>query len=150
MKDRIFFALVGLIVVACLWSAISGCTSDYSSQSLPPTYTPYPPYIPDPTPTSTPTPHWSSPTGECLHWTEAGRHIGETTCVCGVVTHTHDSGKAFFVNFTSERSAFYGVSFDHTWNGLEGQCICLSGLIETYKSRPQIIIRTPNQVDSCD
>jgi len=154
VKDRICFTLVGLIVVACLWSAISGCTSDYSSRSLPPTYTLYPTYTPYPTPTSTPThpptPHWSPPTGECLHWTEAGRHIGEATCVCGVVTHTHDSGKAFFINFTSDRSAFYGVSFDYTWDDLEGQCICLSGLVGTYNGQAQIIIRTPNQVDSCD
>jgi hypothetical protein len=87
----------------------------------------------------------------CISWTEAGGHVGETTCVWGIVTSTHKSEKAFFINFSeTDYSVFYGVSFDYTWNNLKDKCVILRGKIEAYEGRPEIIIRHPKQqVASC-
>jgi hypothetical protein len=110
--------------------------------------------IPAPTPTSAPRPTSTTPplppqTQPCLHWSDAGRHIGENTCVYGDVTHTHDSGRAFFINFTPDRTAFYAVSFDWFWEDLEGECITIHGTIGTYEDRPQIIIYHLDQLQYC-
>lgn len=85
----------------------------------------------------------------CISWTEARAHVGEETCVRGVVTSTYDSGHGFFIDFTSERTAFYLVSFDYTWDNMEGNCIVAYGLIEMYENRPEIIVRDPSQLSSC-
>jgi hypothetical protein len=86
----------------------------------------------------------------CISWTEAGGHVGETTCVWGIVTSTYKSDKAFFINFSeTDYSVFNGVSFEYAWNNLDGKCTILRGPIETYKGRPQIILRDPDQVEFC-
>lgn len=104
---------------------------------------------------STPAPRAPESTDSCVSWREAEEHMGETTCVYGVVTNTHDSGNAFFINFSnSDYSAFYGVSFDYDeayWGDLTGQCVILRGRIEEYRERAQIILRERNvTIDSCD
>ena len=96
-------------------------------------------------------PRTQEPQQECIHWTNAEQYIGQTTCVWGTVTSTYDSGKAFFIHFSeTDYSVFYGVSFDHKWGLLEQQCIILHGTISTYDRRPQIIINSPTQIESCD
>lgn len=85
----------------------------------------------------------------CVPWWDAYAHIGEQTCVEGIVTWTYDSGRAFFIDFTSDRRAFYGVSFDYVFYDLVGQCVRLYGLVETYEGRPEIIIRDQEQVRYC-
>lgn len=86
---------------------------------------------------------------ECISWKEAHLHVGEETCVTGTVTSTYNSGKAFFINFSSNRSSFYVVSFDFTWDNLRGECVVVHGEIILYENRPEIIIRDPNQLKSC-
>lgn len=85
----------------------------------------------------------------CISWKEAFAHIGEQTCVTGIVTSTYNSGRAFFINFTSNRTAFYAVSFDYIWDDLQGSCVIVEGEIVRYENRPEIIIRDPNQLKSC-
>ena|SRR5690606_22035129 len=87
--------------------------------------------------------------GDCYTWEEAGAHVGEVACVEGLVTDTYDSGRAFFINFDSTRQSFYGVAFDYTFPEVEGTCVRISGTIETYNGRPQIIIRNPDQITAC-
>ena len=48
---------------------------------------------------------------------------------------------AFFINFSPDQTAFYAVSFDYYWPNLEGSCVQICGTIETYRGRPQIVIR---------
>lgn len=85
----------------------------------------------------------------CIHWSQAYAYIGHATCVYGDVTHTHDSGRAFFINFSPDHTAFYAVSFDWLWEDLEGECVTIHGTIETYEGRPQIIIHTLDQLQYC-
>jgi ribosomal protein L40E len=86
---------------------------------------------------------------DCLHWTEADRHIGEDTCVYGDVTSTYDSDSAFFISFSDDRTSFYAVSFEWVWEDLEGNCVIVYGIIETYEDRPEIVIREPDQLQDC-
>lgn len=77
-------------------------------------------------------------------------HIGEQACVEGFVTETYDSGRAFFINFDPAPGTFYAVAFDHKFPDIEGSCVRISGKIQTYRGRPQIIIRDPDaQMASC-
>jgi hypothetical protein len=81
----------------------------------------------------------------CTSWAQASRYIGTDTCLCGTVTTTYrdpQSG-AFFIDFSSDRSAFYVVSFDYYWENMTGGCIQVCGTVTTYDGRPQIIIRDP-------
>lgn len=90
----------------------------------------------------------AEPTAEaCLPWQEAGEHVGEQQCVCGTVTQTYLSTRSgtFFINFSDDPAAFYAVSFDYSWEGLEGSCIRVCGRVETYEGRPQIVIRQPER-----
>lgn len=92
----------------------------------------------------------SSDSSRCYTWDEAAAHVGETVCVEGFVTGSYDSGRAFFINFDPAPGTFYAVSFDYKFPDIEGTCVRISGRIETYKGRPQIVIRDPStQMTSC-
>jgi len=114
------------------------------------TYTPRLTYTP--VPTATPRPPTAPPTApRCISWTQAAAHIGETTCVSGVVYKTYRDPKsgAFFIDFDNTYTSFYGVSFQWEWDGLTGQCIELYGTISTYKGRPQMVIERKDQLSGC-
>lgn len=85
----------------------------------------------------------------CIAWQDAGAHINESTCVRGVVANTNKSGSTFFIDFDNSRQSFYGVSFKHTWDGLKGQCVEISGKLESYRSRPQIVLENKSQLTFC-
>ena len=122
-----------------------------------PTYTPYPTYTPIPVPTlapATPIPAARAapppaPAAQCITWTDAAAHMGETTCVRGTVYSTYQSGSTFFIDFDNTRASFYGVSFRQTWADLRGRCVQISGKISPYNGRPQIIIDNKEQMKEC-
>ncbi len=112
------------------------------------------PTLPPPSPTSTPWPSRATATGDwrqhCIDWRDAARWVGSDTCVCGNVSRTYDADNAFFVNFSEDRSAFYVVSFDHTFADFAGECLCFGGIIETYRNRPEIVVRNAShQIGTC-
>lgn len=103
-----------------------------------------------PQPSVAPTvPSGDAPASTCIAWQDAGTHINESTCVRGVVANTNKSGITFFIDFDTTRQSFYGVSFKHTWDGLKGQCVEISGKIESYRSRPQIVLENKSQLTFC-
>lgn len=112
-----------------------------------PTATPSP--RPSPTPSATLNSAERNPDG-CLKYQFAGRYVGQQECVSGTVVGTYDSGSAFFINYSEDRGSFYGVSFDFRWENLVGRCVRLWGVIETYRGRPEIIIRDRAQLEFCD
>lgn len=111
--------------------------------AAPPTQAP--PTLPPPTrPPSRPT------SSSCISWQDAEAHMNETTCVSGIVYSTYDSGKAFFINFSNSRSAFYAVAFPPLkWEGLKGRCVEISGKIVPYQGRAEIIINSVSQLKFC-
>lgn len=114
-----------------------------------PTAPPLPTSTPAPAPSATVASAERNPDG-CLKYQFADRYIGQQDCVSGTVVGTYDAGNAFFINYSEDRTAFYGVSFDLRWENLAGRCVRLRGLIETYRGRPQIIIREASQLELCD
>jgi hypothetical protein len=94
---------------------------------------------------------YTRPAPRCISWTQAAAHIGETTCVSGVVYKTAIDPKsgAFFIDFDNTYTSFYGVSFQWRWDGLTGQCVELYGTISTYNGRPQMVIESKDQLSGC-
>jgi DNA/RNA endonuclease YhcR with UshA esterase domain len=89
----------------------------------------------------------------------AFQRVGKTVTVCGVVAsarYLQGSGREpTFLNFadTYPKHPFtvviWGKSrdqFDYAPETLEGKSICVRGLIETYKSKPQIVVDSPKQI----
>jgi len=114
-----------------------------------PSLTATPSSRPSPTPSAMLNSAERNPDG-CLKYQFAGRYIGQQECVSGTVVEAYDSGSAFFINYSEDRTSFYGVSFDFRWENLVGRCVRLWGVIETYRGRPEIIIRDPAQLEFCD
>lgn len=91
---------------------------------------------------------------------EARAHIGEKTTVCGKVASatyaTRSRGKPTFLNldkpfpnhiFTAVIFDDYRGRFSYAPEMLKGRHICVTGLIETHKGKPQIKVRDPSQID---
>ena len=83
---------------------------------------------------------------------EAGSYIGENTTVCGEVNQISQTSKATYMNFGGEypKHKFSAVMWSNTtMPASEGSNICITGLIESYKGMPQIVISSiENQVSS--
>lgn len=92
--------------------------------------------------------------------TEAMRHVGETVTVCGRVASAahfaNVNGRPTFLNLDRPYPdqlftvVIWGQSrsrFDTPPERLyDGKLICVSGEIETYKGRPQIEVKSPEQI----
>lgn len=89
----------------------------------------------------------------------AFQRIGKTVTVCGVVASARflqGSGREpTFLNFadTYPKHPFTVViwgnvrsQFDYPPESLKGQSICVRGLVETYRSKPQIVVSSPKQI----
>jgi hypothetical protein len=165
MKRIAAVSLLTLLFAACAPITISitvGGTPTSTPTSVLPTYTPisHPSsvsgtistLIPAPTfatATKTPLPTISAPAAQCIAWTEAAAHVGETTCVRGTVVSTNASGSTFFIDFDKTRASFYAVSFKYTFDDVRGKCVEISGKISPYNGRPQIIIDSKEQLKVC-
>ncbi len=99
-------------------------------------------------PTSTPSP--SGP--DCTWWLEAQDHVSTYQCICGVVTETYDdpNSSAFFINFSSDRTGYYAVSFNLSFHGLASKCVRICGVVQMYKDRPQTVISETDQLQELD
>jgi len=89
----------------------------------------------------------------------AFQRVGKTATVCGVIEsarYLQGSGREpTFLNFadTYPKHPFTVViwgktreQFDYAPETLKGQSVCVRGLIETYKSKPQIVVDSPMQI----
>lgn len=87
---------------------------------------------------------------------DAGPHVGETATVEGMVeqVHTARSGKATFLDFGAPypMNVFTGVIFESDMGRvgsvktLEGKTVDLTGRIQLYRGKPEIIIRQRSQI----
>jgi DNA/RNA endonuclease YhcR with UshA esterase domain len=87
---------------------------------------------------------------------EAAQHIGQNATVEGVVTAVTTSGKGnTFINFGGvyPKQTFTGwipagttLASDPSIKSLEGKKIKISGLIELYHAKPEIKIRSRDQI----
>ena len=86
---------------------------------------------------------------------EANQHVGAQATVVGVVRQVSKSGGGTtFINFGDRfpNHVFYAVIFrsrSDQFPGvhqLQGRTVAISGEIELYKGKPQIILRSPQQI----
>lgn len=83
---------------------------------------------------------------------EVDAHIGESTTVCGEVSQISQTSKATYINFGGiyPKHKFSAVIWaNNIMPTSEGSNICITGLVESYKGVPQIVIRSvENQISS--
>jgi DNA/RNA endonuclease YhcR with UshA esterase domain len=138
----LFSTMLLLLTVAC------GQTSTPNSS---------PPSTRSPSPTSIPIEKlsfsWSSK--------EASKHIGERGTVCGPIVDTRyatgSNGKPTFLNF--DRAYPNHTMVVVIWNSnrgafprnpqtyYKGKDVCATGLIESYKGKPEIVARDGDQLE---
>lgn len=90
-----------------------------------------------------------------VDWTEAKDHIGKFVAVEGAIVDTHNSGRACFLNFTTEwRGTFYlailGSNMDDYPESPEryflNKKVRAVGKVAMYRDRPQIVIESPQHI----
>lgn len=91
-----------------------------------------------------------------VSWDKAERHIGATVAIEGKVIDAHDTGKVCFLNFSSDtRKSFYVVIFREANAGWPqppqtyflNKNVRVTGRVSTYEGRPQIRVRSANQIE---
>ena len=88
---------------------------------------------------------------------EAAKHVGETATVTGTVDSFHQSGKGnMFLNmggkypnqaFTAFIPSASAAQFANAQQ-YEGRIISVSGKIDLYKGKPEIIVTSPSQISA--
>jgi endonuclease YncB( thermonuclease family) len=90
-----------------------------------------------------------------ISYTEAPEHVGEYACVKGRVDHVYTSRKGtIFINFCPDYKTcpFGAVIFGsdaHKFtrpNQYGGKTVEITGLIETYQGRAEIVLKDPGQI----
>jgi len=94
----------------------------------------------------------------CLSAQEAQSHVGEDACVCGVVAsarYVQTGRQPTFLNLDKPypNQIFAAVvwgsdrsKFGEPEKALEGKRICVTGAIELYRGKPEIILHDPAQL----
>ena len=90
---------------------------------------------------------------------DAAGHIGDQAKVCGVVASakfaTESRGQPTFLNlgkpypdhvFTALVWGSNRAAFSYPPESLEGEHICVVGVISEYRGKPQIIVASPSQI----
>lgn len=96
----------------------------------------------------------------CLSADDARHHVGENTCVCGVVASTRyaqSTGRQpTFLNFDKPypnqifTAVIWGADrskFGEPERAFEGKHVCVTGAIELYREKPEIIVHDPAQLN---
>jgi len=109
---------------------------------------------------------WSdeTPPAETVRSNDASRFVGETVTVCGPVAGTgyfpHLKGEPTFINFDQRypEQSFtvviwgkYREKFEQSPDRLYADReLCVTGRVETYKGKPQIVVLSPDQIEIRD
>lgn len=105
------------------------------------------------TPTPTPTP--PGPPTSVVSWKDAGAFLGQTVTIEGRIVDTHDTGAITFLNFSSSRDQFVAVVFAADYGNFpqppvelyKGKKVWLTGKVTEHKGAPQIIVKSPEQIE---
>ena len=96
-------------------------------------------------------------TGTIIPDTEAAQHVGQHETVEGTVVKVFTSKGNTFLNFgaASPNQTFTGwipknspVAADASLSALEGKRVRITGIIELYKSKPEIKIMSKSQIEA--
>jgi endonuclease YncB( thermonuclease family) len=89
-----------------------------------------------------------------IDYTEAPNHVGEYACVTGKIDHVNRPKETTFLNFCPDYKTcpFGAVIFDSAAHKFpnpqqyQGQTVEITGLIESYQGRAEIILKNPGQI----
>ena len=97
--------------------------------------------------------------GASLNADEAAHHVGETATVCGNVASANyasqSKGQQTFLNldkpypnqtFTAVIWASEHVKFRTPESTLVGKQVCVTGVIQLFRERPEVILHDPSQL----
>lgn len=87
---------------------------------------------------------------------DAATRIGQTITVEGIVREVHVSERATFIDLNGRYpyEEFTGVIFSSNADAfpnvgaLEGKTVDITGTVQMYRGRPEIILASPNQIQS--
>ncbi len=104
---------------------------------------------------STPTPTPPSPPMSVISWKDAGAHLGQTITIEGRIVDTHDTGAITFLNFSSSRDQFVAVVFAEDYGAFpqppaelyKGKKIWLTGKVTEHQGTPQVVVKSPQQIE---
>ncbi len=85
---------------------------------------------------------------------DAKKHMGKEVIVEGTVSGTRRTDKTCFLNFSTDRAAFYVAIFEPALSGAKeapevkykGKKIRVKGTMSEYKERPQIVVKDLAQI----
>ncbi len=90
-----------------------------------------------------------------ISWQEADAHVGQELTVEGRIVRANDTGSITFLNFSKKKGGFVAVVFADDYDNFgdlpvrlyDGKEVWISGEITAYKGTPQIVVRSPEQVE---
>jgi hypothetical protein len=93
---------------------------------------------------------------DIIPWDLAGNYLNKHMAVEGKITRTHNSGKACFLNFHNNFTRYFSlVIFAHAFKKFPDRpeefyldkFVRVKGKIKLYKGKPQIILKSPKQIE---
>lgn len=112
--------------------------------------------VPDTTRTKITTASTPEATVDVISWRDAAYHYGQSKVVEGTIVATHNTGKVCYLNFhTNWRKYFTAVIFASDFGSFPRhpedyylkKKVRITGLIKEYKGKPEIIIKSPSQIE---
>lgn len=102
-----------------------------------------------------PTPLPATPPTGVVPWQQAERYVGQTITVSGQIVRSNDTGAITFLNFSSARNQFVAVIFAEDYARFPAppaalyahRQVWITGEISLYQGAPQIVIRSPDQIE---
>ncbi|MBX7237327.1 MAG: hypothetical protein K1X65_23295 [Caldilineales bacterium] len=94
------------------------------------------------------------PTG-VIPWQQAGDYRGQTITISGRIVRASDIGSITFLNFSQERGDFVAVIFQDDYANFssppaelyQGQSVWVTGQVTEHDGVPQIVVRSPAQIE---
>ena len=96
---------------------------------------------------------------DVISWKDADQYYGQTKTVEGKIVASNNTGKVCFLNFHKNwRRYFTAVIFasdfrkfpDNPENHFLNRVVRVKGLIKEYRSKPEIILKSPSQIEIID
>jgi len=91
-----------------------------------------------------------------ISWKDAANYYGQYKTVEGTIVTTYNSGKACFLNYhTNWKKNFTAVIFRSDYNKFpenpeeyyDGKKVRIYGKIKQYQGKPEIILKSPSQIE---
>ncbi|MBA7552384.1 hypothetical protein ES705_44945 [subsurface metagenome] len=98
-------------------------------------------------------------TYEIISWRDAAKYYGQTKIVEGKIVVSNNTGKVCFLNFHKNwRKYFTALIFASDFNRFPSnpedyylnRKVRVKGLIKEYKGKPEIILKSPSQIEIID